>query len=106
MRRIHWVRSPIKVWRNLARERYWRTRPDGIHAAGKRPSASSSRSQRASSRSVFARRLRPRNARVTAGGRRIDPARISSPESVSRASKLISARCTSDPGHDRHQRFL
>jgi len=52
------------VWRIRARERHWRTCSGGIHASGSRPSASSSRSQRASSRSVFARRLRPRSARA------------------------------------------
>ena len=109
-----------------------------IHATA-RPSASSSRSHRASSRSVLARRLRPRNARVSTGSARcatapaatnasrtnsqpvqastatsISPSkrstqrataagvasirpRVSSPESVSSASKVICARCTSNP---------
>ena len=61
------VRSSIRVWRSRARERHWRTCSGGIHASGNRPSASSLRSQRASSRSVLARRLRPRNARVSTG---------------------------------------
>src|SRR5215216_6389696 len=140
MRCIHCVRSPIRVWRSRARERHWRTCSGGIHASGSRPSPTSSRSQRASSRSVLARRLRPRNARVSTGSARCGTApaatsasqtnsqpvhastatctsrpvkrptqrstaagvasirpRLTSPVSLSSASKVICARCTSNP---------
>ena len=70
MRCIHCVRSPSSVWRSRARERHWRTCSGGIQDSGNRPSASSSRSHWASSRSVFARRLRPRSARVSTGSAR------------------------------------
>jgi hypothetical protein len=70
MRPSHCVRSSISVCRKRARERHWRTCSGGIQDSGNRRSANSSRSQRASSRSVFARRLRPRNARVSTGSAR------------------------------------
>ena len=108
MRCIHCVRSSISVWRSRARERHWRTCSGGIHASGSRPSASSSRSQRASSRSVLARRLRPRNARVSTGSARCgtapaatsasqtnsQPVQASTATSISRPAKRSAQRAT------------
>jgi hypothetical protein len=133
MRRIQAVRSSINVCRSRARERHRRTCSGAIQGSGSRPSASSSRRQRASSRSVLgpgactpatpasppampdaaprppppARRTRtasrctppPRRrscARQTAPPSEPRPAgvesirpRVTSPESVSNASKVI-----------------
>ena len=52
------------------RERHWRTCSGGIHASGSRPRRAARGATRASWRSVFARRLRPRNARVSTGSAR------------------------------------
>jgi hypothetical protein len=69
----------------------------GIQDSGSLPSASSVRSQRASSRSVFARRLRPRNALVSTGSARCGtaPARSSAPETNNQPVHASSATCTS-----------
>ena len=95
MRCIHCVRSPIRVWRNRARERHWRTCSGGIHASGNRPSASSSRSQRASSRSVLARRLRPRNARVSTGSARCATAPAATSASQTNSQPVHASTATS-----------
>src|SRR4051794_16626625 len=108
MRCIQAVRSSIRVWRIRARDRHWRTCSGGIHASGSRPSASSLRSQRASSRSVFARRLRPRSARVSTGSARCgvapaadsasqtnsQPVHASTATSISRPAKRATQRAT------------
>ena len=70
-----------------------------IHASGSRPSASSSRSHSASWRSVFARRLRPRNARVSTVSARCAtaPARLSAWATNSQPEHASIATCTSRP---------
>ena len=106
MRCIQAVRSSISVWRIRARERHWRTCSGGIHASGSRPSASSSRSQRASSRSVLARRLRPRNARVSTGSARcaVAPAAASASQTNSQPVHASTATWISRPAKRATQR--
>src|SRR3954447_6978999 len=130
----------MSVLRSRVCVRHSRTCAGGIHASGKRPSASNIRNQRASARSVLAWRFLPRSALVSAASARCTttPAlaktsytnsqpvhasnatstcsptncathsptasrsarnrpRKTSPVSVSSASKVICARCTSNP---------
>src|SRR4051812_34458633 len=106
MRCIHAVRSLISVWRIRARERHWRTCSGGIHASGSRPSASNSRSQRASSRSVLARRLRPRSALVSTGSARcgVAPAAASASHTNSQPVHASTATSISRPAKRAVQR--
>ena len=73
----------------------------GIHALGSLPSASSSRSHSASWRSVFARRLRPRSARVSTVSARCAtaPVRSSARATNSQPEHASIATCTSRPGN-------
>ena len=64
------VRSSTSVSRSRALERHWRTWSGGDQHSGNRPSHNSSGNHRASARSVFARRLRPRSALVSTGSAR------------------------------------
>ena len=73
----------------------------GIHDSGNRPSCSSCRSQRASIRSVFARRLRPRNALVSTGSARCvtAPQRSSARATNSQPVHASTATCTTRPAN-------
>src|SRR4051812_13585118 len=70
MRCSQLVRSSISVLRSRVLVRQSRTCAGGIHASGKRPSASNVRNQRASARAVLAWRFLPRSALVSAGSPR------------------------------------
>ena len=82
-----------------------RTCSDAIHASGNRPSANNSRSHSASWRSVLARRLRPRSARVSTVSARCatPPARCTARATNSQPVQASIATCTSRPANDRIQ---
>jgi hypothetical protein len=77
----------------------------GIHASGSLPCESSVRSQRASARSVLARRFRPRSARVSATSARwgTAPARSSARTTKYQPERDVDlpARKAPHPPHDR-----